>query len=478
MELNKSQWRYVNSKTLGHQFLKGGEFTGKTTAAVYRMINLENNYRLFSNENIIYVVLKEEDKESIKKIYEKADEELNNKYYSLFSYFNKGFEVLTLNELIEIYSEGYMRDKKVDYKFSTDEKELEILNSLLEEFKIDYKKSKLIQKVTLEFLMKEISWIKASGFSKEEYLNIDRKGREKRIKKSCLSREGIYELKDKYNSILRENNYIDKWDSMLFALDFAEKFNKAYTHIILDNCEALTLGEIKFINALLMKEEYSSLTYILGEKKGLREHTWFIKGRKHNSLGETLIGRSFLFKTSYKTKKNYWNPVEEFKFIDLKKKVSKEFSRDTSSNYKELIVTDGEKSSIYEEEYLKEYPLFSNIAAGDPILMNENVEDNFLLPNEWIKNREDVFILRVKGDSMENANILNGDLVVIRRQSMADHNDIVAVDIDRSSTLKRLNLQGVEPILMPENDKYEPISLEGKDANILGVAIGVIKKVG
>ena len=478
MELNKSQWRYVNSKTLGHQFLKGGEFTGKTTAAVYRMVNLENNYRLFPNENIIYVVLREEDKKAIQNIYKNAKADLNNKYYSLFSCFNKGFEIFTLNELIEIYSQGYMRERKFNYKFSTEEKEYTFLNNLLEKFKIAYKKSKLIKNLSIDFLVKEVNWIKASALTKEEYLTIDRKGREKRIKKESLSREGIYALKDNYNQVLRENNLMDKWDNILFALEFGKKFNKSYTHIILDNCENLTLGEIKFVNSLLIKEKYSSLTYVIGENKNIRENTWFIKGRKHSLLNETLNSRSFLLKNSFKTKKIQWNSIEEYKFMNFKNNILKSFSRDTASNDKELVIKDEDKSYTYKEDDLKEYPLFSNIAAGEPILMNDNNEENFLLPREWIRSREDIFILRVKGDSMENANILNGDLVVIKKQPIADHNDIVAVDIDRSATLKRLNLKEKEPLLMPENDKYDPISLEGKDANILGVAIGVIKKVG
>lgn len=478
MELNKSQWRYVNSKTLGHQFLKGGEFTGKTTAAVYRIINLENNYRLFQNENIVYVVLREEDKKNIQEIYENAKLDLNYRYDSLFSYFNKGFEILTLNELIEIYSQGYMRVKKVNYKFSSEEKEYTLLKDLLADFKLTYKKSKLIANTSLEFLLKEIKWIKASGFTKDEYMNIDRKGRDKRIKKNSLSREGIYYLKDRYNSALRENNLMDKWDNILFALEFGKNFNKTYTHIILDNCEALTLAEIRFINSLLVMEKYSSLTYVLGENKESRENTWFIKGRKYNVLDETLINRSFLLKNSYKTKKQSWNSIEEFRFINLRNKIFKDFSRDTASNEKELVIKEGDQSYIYNEGNLKEYPLFSNIAAGEPILMNENVEDSFLLPEDWIRNSKDVFLLKVKGDSMENINILNGDLVVIRKQATADHNDIVAVDIDRSSTLKRLDISGESPLLMPENEKYEPISLEGRDANILGVAIGIIKKLG
>jgi len=78
---------------------------------------------------------------------------------------------------------------------------------------------------------------------------------------------------------------------------------------------------------------------------------------------------------------------------------------------------------------------------------------------------------------MVEKNILNGDLVVIKRQVNANHNDIVAASIDNEATLKTLNLNGEYPVLMPANKTYPSIPLVGRDVSILGVAIGIIKNM-
>ena len=68
------------------------------------------------------------------------------------------------------------------------------------------------------------------------------------------------------------------------------------------------------------------------------------------------------------------------------------------------------------------------------------------------------------------------DFVVVKKQAAAYHNEIVAVDINGSATLKTLNLNAPKPLLMPANEKYEPIKLEGEEVNILGVVLGILKK--
>ncbi len=120
--------------------------------------------------------------------------------------------------------------------------------------------------------------------------------------------------------------------------------------------------------------------------------------------------------------------------------------------------------------------MFSNIAAGNPIEINDNIEGTFYLPKYWLERGKDTFILRVKGDSMVDKNICDGDLVVIKKQANANHNDIVAANLDGEATLKTLNLNSESTKLMPANSLYSPIELANRDVSILGVAIGVIKQ--
>ena len=109
-------------------------------------------------------------------------------------------------------------------------------------------------------------------------------------------------------------------------------------------------------------------------------------------------------------------------------------------------------------------PVLGNVAAGNPILAEECIED--YLPFDAGGRDEEYFALRVRGESMLNAGILPGDLVVVHRQSTARHGEIVVALLEDEATVKRLSLRNGQVWLMPENDEYSPI--DGTYARILG----------
>lgn len=121
-------------------------------------------------------------------------------------------------------------------------------------------------------------------------------------------------------------------------------------------------------------------------------------------------------------------------------------------------------------------PIVGSIPAGYPAVAFENIEG--YAPIQY-KNEGDYFFLRVSGDSMINAGINNGDLVLIRRQNFANPGQIVACRVDGDeATLKRFKPQGNTVILMPENSAYDPTVVAASDfvcgeAGIIGVAIEV-----
>lgn len=119
-------------------------------------------------------------------------------------------------------------------------------------------------------------------------------------------------------------------------------------------------------------------------------------------------------------------------------------------------------------------PIVGRVTAGEPILAVENIEDFFPMPRDFA-NYEDVFMLRVRGDSMINAGILDGDYVVVRQQSHADNGDIVVALIDDEATVKRFFNEGDHVRLQPENPSMAPILV--KDVHVLGKVIGVFRKV-
>jgi repressor LexA len=117
-------------------------------------------------------------------------------------------------------------------------------------------------------------------------------------------------------------------------------------------------------------------------------------------------------------------------------------------------------------------PLLGKVAAGAPILATQNVEDNLPLP-EGLFPDADLFLLRVKGDSMINAGILDGDMVVVERRQSADNGEIVVAMVEDEATVKRFFHHDHAIELRPENDDLEPIIT--REAAILGRVCGVIR---
>jgi len=119
-------------------------------------------------------------------------------------------------------------------------------------------------------------------------------------------------------------------------------------------------------------------------------------------------------------------------------------------------------------------PLVGRIAAGGPVLAEERVEDVFPLPRQ-IVGEGTLFLLKVTGDSMVNAAIADGDMVVVRQQPNAENGEIVAAMIDGEATVKTFKHERGHVWLMPHNPAYTPIP--GDDATILGRVVAVLRKM-
>ena len=122
-------------------------------------------------------------------------------------------------------------------------------------------------------------------------------------------------------------------------------------------------------------------------------------------------------------------------------------------------------------------PILGSIAAGAPILADENVEGMIPIPSEMVRNIEGSFVLRVRGDSMVGEGIMPRDLVVIKPQENANHGDLVAVLIGDEATVKRIHFdkdkRGVT--LMPSNPNYQPIPVEQENARVIGKVVGLMR---
>ena len=126
-----------------------------------------------------------------------------------------------------------------------------------------------------------------------------------------------------------------------------------------------------------------------------------------------------------------------------------------------------------EEKELIDIPIVGKVTAGMPILATENIEDMFQIPINYVKHNNDLFILKVTGDSMIEAGILDGDLAIIEQKNVATNGDIVVALIENEATIKRFFKENGFIRLQPENKNYEPIIVE--DCSILGKLVGIYR---
>ncbi len=119
-------------------------------------------------------------------------------------------------------------------------------------------------------------------------------------------------------------------------------------------------------------------------------------------------------------------------------------------------------------------PLIGHVAAGQPILAEENVEDYVPVP-AIAGGDEGEYVLRVRGDSMKNVGIMEGDFVVVRPQDTAADGEIVVALVGEEATVKRFYKEADHVRLQPENDELEPI--RSRDVRVLGRVVGVFRRV-
>ncbi len=144
-----------------------------------------------------------------------------------------------------------------------------------------------------------------------------------------------------------------------------------------------------------------------------------------------------------------------------------------------LITNDNipENETVLEQNNLfNKIPIVGRVAAGSPITAIENIEGSIIIDPSFIKNAENCFALKVKGDSMINAGIFEGDLVVVTQTLEVKNNDIVVAMLHDEVTVKTFERKNNQIRLLPENPNYQPIEVNEKvDFRIIGKVKGVVR---
>ena len=144
----------------------------------------------------------------------------------------------------------------------------------------------------------------------------------------------------------------------------------------------------------------------------------------------------------------------------------------------EILDTDTSKNASLPRNNTVEIPIVGRVAAGTPILAVQNLEGTVTVDRDFLACRSDVFALRVRGDSMIDAGMFDGDLIFARQQKSAERGEIIVAQIDNEATVKYYQPTSDHIELRPANPKYRPIIVKSnKDFSIAGRVIGVMRKV-
>lgn len=136
------------------------------------------------------------------------------------------------------------------------------------------------------------------------------------------------------------------------------------------------------------------------------------------------------------------------------------------------LVTDEDNA---DRDAVKYIPLIGTVTAGVPILATEQVERLIPFSADIFPSTADIFMLKVRGDSMIDAAIVDGDYVIVKQQRVASIGEIIVGLIDEEATVKRLISHQGRPYLQPENEAYDLIPFYGENCQILGKVIGVVR---
>ncbi|PJI10185.1 MULTISPECIES: transcriptional repressor LexA [Clostridium] len=471
MKLSSIQNKIVEDTKHTCCLIKGKRGTGKTTIAACRSIFLKNNYCISKSDNIIVINSSKNKLNNFNEIYSSLYNDANSKYSTLLEPYRKVTNICTLDEIIDKYAVSKI-------SLISERDKIALIKDCVYAASNIYPKIKILNNSYVDFFKDEIEWIKSCGYEDINiYQNVKRIGRNStkntvhvRLNKNSIMRECVFKLMLMYNDKLSYAGQFDDEDKTKTALkNSSKKKAQKYTHIIVDEVQELTKLQIDFINSIKRNCKYSSIFFTYDNDSIKENNSWLIKGHKISTICKDKI-KSYNLKNTYGSETQ--TSMEKFTYKDLKHKTSFDFMRDNYETSK--IILSGDLK--YNKSEVAKIPVFNEIAAGEPILMNPEIKDKFYLPKYWISSAKDCFMLKIKGDSMINAGINDGDYVVIKKTAYAENGNIVAVNIDGSATLKRLKMDKNDVEFMPENEKYSPIKVtEDQQVMLIGIAIGILK---
>jgi repressor LexA len=181
------------------------------------------------------------------------------------------------------------------------------------------------------------------------------------------------------------------------------------------------------------------------------------------------IGKKFEISSTFGVKRHLDALVKKG-YLNIESNASRGISL-LKHDYSEQFSTVWERNELFNK-----IPIIGRVAAGTPILATENIEGSLVIDPSFMKRSEDCYALRVKGDSMINAGIFEGDLVIVTPQKSAVNGEMVVAMLNDEVTVKTFYSKNNKIQLLPENSLYKPISVNNSNEfSILGKVVGVVR---
>ena len=165
-------------------------------------------------------------------------------------------------------------------------------------------------------------------------------------------------------------------------------------------------------------------------------------------------------------------------FDHLKALERKGYLRRDPAKSRSLQLLDASLSPSARTSSYRELPILGRVAAGHPLLSDQNIEGTSVVPQDWV-NDDEAFLLKVQGESMIGAHICPGDQALVRRQSTAENGDIVVALLNDEATIKRILFRADGIVLQPENPAMPPIQVKKgeKSFQIVGKVVGILRRL-
>ncbi len=502
MLMNKTREKFVRQKLVGTYVWTGNLHSGKTSTAIARMIYLLE-HACHLGEQVLYVCQNEAEKRHVSSAFHQAYPFSN---VSLFEEENQGHAVIkTMDELIEEAAD------KADVHLNLaicEEMPKALILEMLPKVRKQYPKVKWLKASEIDFIQQELKWMNGCGYMDfEAYQNAQRKGAAIKLPKKGSGRKAMWCLKEETNKQLKAQGYMTKDQVQVDTWTYLKEdgLRTQYRHIIVDDAHKLTKVQLECIRLLKTPDE-GEVLFLMDKTQKDNPLAWLGMGNSFKTIGYDMTGRikklSDKRKVGGKAKKI--KPSNETPLECLIKEMEEKTCQ-TELTVQEEVKKQGKTLPWYVETYqylnkitgvetvfqvdssagetyideikqdeVEELPIYSDIAAGMPIELVDEVSGKFMLPSELLHHKRNRYILHVQGDSMIGVGIDDGDYVVIEAGNVNDH-EIGAVYYNGTTTLKRIVQEKERILLVSENPKYKPIVIEEGDFRAMGKLIGVIK---